>query len=96
MRTVILNNLPNIKTNNTRLRTGFRKIHRPDGIWQYKIGSGEIVIFTPDNERILTNQSVVTGMSWYDLERGHWKKTFKGVTPEHITKFIEGVFELNQ
>jgi|TARA_Y100000310_G_C20691033_1_gene822213 hypothetical protein len=75
--------------NDIKLRSGFRKLQRSNGLWQYKIGVGGIVIFTPENKRILTNQSKVSGLSWDNLERGYWKRWFKGITPKHIDKFID-------
>ncbi len=59
------------------------------GTWQYRIGSGDIVIFSPNDSRYLTNQSEVTGMSWDNLERGYWKGWFKGIGPGDIRKWIE-------
>jgi len=66
-----------------------RKVHIDDQEWTYKIGSGAIVIWSPEGKKHLTNQSVVTGMSWDDLERGKWKGTWKGIGPKLIKEHIE-------
>ena len=65
-----------------------RKINIQGREYKYKIGKGDIVIITPSNKKHITNQSIVSGISWENLERGYWKGWFKGVTPSMIKQYI--------
>jgi hypothetical protein len=70
-------------------KPGFRKLVLASGVWCYRVGKGFIAIFSPTGQKYVTNQSEVSGMSWSDLERGYWKKWFKGIGPGMIRQWIE-------
>ena len=65
-----------------------RKIHINGDEYSYKIGKQFIQIFPPSGIKIIINQSEVSGMTWVGLERGYWKKWFKGITPKMIKEYI--------
>lgn len=74
----------------TKIISGFHRIHRLDGLWQYRIGrSGGIVLFSPNNTRIKTDQSEVTGISWDEIERASWKGYATGIKPSNIEHYID-------
>lgn len=83
-----------MKSNKMEIRRGFRKLVLDSGVWQYCIGkTGFVVIFSPTMYRYLTNQSVLTGISWNDLERLCWKNSGYdhpgNLKPSHIKLYIE-------
>jgi hypothetical protein len=65
-----------------------RKIHLFGKVWEYIIGNGRIVIWSPDGKKYLTDMSEVSGWSWTDIERGTWKGYFS-ITPQMIKDHIE-------
>ncbi len=67
-----------------------RKVHfGPDEIWSYRIGQMMVKIRTPKGTTTTTVLlSTLTGMSEEDLERGLWKKTWRGVGPQEIKNYI--------
>ena len=65
-----------------------RKVHINGQKYWYKIGKVFIPIFTPNGVKFLANQSLVSGLSWNELERGYWKGWFKGITPKMIKEYI--------
>ena len=80
-----------------KIRRGFRKLRLGSALWQYRIGkhAGNVVIFGPSGIRYLTNQSILTGISWNDLERLEWKNAGSdhpgNIRPSHIRSFIEAI-----
>lgn len=69
-----------------------RKIHfGDDEVWSYRVSSMFVLVREPDPSR-LHRISVcdVTGMSFSDIERGCWKRWWKGIGPGEIRAYIEG------
>lgn len=66
-----------------------RKIHIDEEEWIYRIGRQFIVIWSPNNNKYLTNLSEVSGLSWSNIERNIWKGNWKGIKPSEIKKYIE-------
>ena len=75
-----------------RIRSGFRKIIIDGSLWQYKIGRGSIVIFSPTNERHISWLSDLLELTPMDFERLHWKNRGTdhagNVKPHHIERHI--------
>ena len=76
----------------TRIRRGYRKIHRTEGIWQYKVHGWEISIFSPTNKKIsivMADLAEYKGWEWTDFERACNKGYHAGVEPNDIINHIE-------
>lgn len=65
-----------------------RKVHIGTEVWEYRLGKGSAVIFHPNGYKTVVDYSQLTGKSWDDIERGHWKKYFS-VTPRDVAAYIE-------
>jgi len=70
------------------MRKGRRAVHIDGKAWEWKVGKESILIWSPEGEKHVTDQSQVTGMSWDSLERGYWKGWFKGITPSMVKEWI--------
>ena len=67
-------------------RHGFKTLHRPDGIWQWKVGRKNVIIYSPTNQKIIADcQSVANVGDW---ERAVWKR-YDQITPAMVTKWID-------
>jgi len=59
-----------------------RQIHLPSGVWTWEMRRIQILIRNPDGSKTWTvTHSEMTGWSWYELERAHWKRA--GNRPVH-------------
>lgn len=69
-----------------------RKIHfGANEVWTYRVSSMFVLVREPDPSK-LHQVSVcdVTGMSFNDIERGCWKRWWKGIGPGEVRAYIEG------
>ena len=66
----------------------WRTISVNDEIWKFHIGRTKIFLLSPNNVKYIRTQSQITGMNWDSLERGYWKKWFKGIGPKMIQEYI--------
>lgn len=73
------------------MRRAKRRLVLSTGEWRWFYGRGNgITIWSPSGRKHVTNAREVTGRSWSDIERGHWKRTPDGtVSPSHIRAYIE-------
>jgi len=67
-------------------RRGFRKIHHKSGVWQYKIGNRDAVLYSPDGDRHLVSCGILARLD--DFERARWKR-YDQITPQMIVDWIE-------
>ena len=67
-----------------------RKIHIGASIWTYSVRKNYVQIRTPDlNQTYKIDFPILTGLSWNEIERSHWKKTNgANITPSMIKKCI--------
>lgn len=65
---------------------GWRKIVVDGAMWRYRIGRSGVEARTP-SRKFYDQLPAVTGMTWYDIERGQWKRWFS-VTPKTIAEWI--------
>lgn len=67
-----------------------RRIHFSEReAWSYRIGNHGVLIRPPDNtETFRVPLTEITGMSWDELERGHWKGWWDGVGPQEVKGYI--------
>ena len=63
-------------------------IHINNQEYKYKIGKYFIHIFNSNGAKTITNQSIISGLSPDELEKGYWKKWFTGITPQMVKDFI--------
>ena len=68
------------------MRRGFRKLHRSDGIWQYKVGRQYVVIFSPDGFKIQATCSEVSGIDDWDRAR---HKGYAVLRPSRISIWLD-------
>jgi hypothetical protein len=66
-------------------RHGFKKLHRSDGIWQWKAGRSCVLIYSPTNQKIIAFCQDVANVG--DWERARWKK-YDQITPAMVEKWI--------
>jgi hypothetical protein len=64
-----------------------RTIVANNKIYKYKIGQQNIVI-KEDKKSTIVGFDELTGLSWYVIEHGNWKKNFH-ITPKIIANWIE-------
>jgi hypothetical protein len=82
----------NTKMNETKRRKSFRKLVIGDDMWQYKVGRGDIIIYSPDNKQHAVRLNVFLGLDWNTIERLHWKMCgdhAANVRPGAIRTWIE-------
>ncbi len=73
----------------SKMRSGFRKIHLGEKVWQYKVGRGYVNIYDPQNHRHNVRTSDITGETSDEIERGIFKGYWKGVRPSQIKQWIK-------
>ncbi len=68
---------------------GFRKIVVNGKTWWWRYGH-TVVAFTNEEpkETRKVDLRTLTGMTWTDIERGHWKRWFK-LTPKDIATWLQ-------
>ena len=70
-----------------------RKLHIGNEIWEYRVGSGTIVVVTPLGNKAYIPCHEVKGLSPDDFDRGKYKKTSDGtITPSELKAYIERNF----
>lgn len=69
-------------------KKGYRKIIVKGKLWWWRFGH-EVVAFNDETgEKKVIGLNKLTGLSWPDIERGHWKKWFC-LTPKDIEKWLK-------
>lgn len=68
-----------------KLRHGFSKIHRNDGIWQWKVGISYVLIYDPNGKRYQVSCETISGVR--DWERAKYKG-YDQITPSMINSWI--------
>ena len=63
-----------------------RKIVVNDKTYLYRISKGNTVIRCDGKTKII-DHSKLTGRSWYDIERGTWKRYFH-IKPKEVADYI--------
>ena len=77
------------------MRRGFRKLHLDSGVWEYRIGTANIQIFSPAGLKFCPTVSEVTGLSWDAIERGRYKRTGENeVVPSQVREWILNASEV--
>ena len=75
-----------------RRRNGFTQLVLDSGTWQYKVGMGNVTIYSPEGVRSCPNHSQVTGLTWNAIERCHWKNSgtdhMANIKPSTMKKWI--------
>jgi hypothetical protein len=64
------------------MRKDFRRVHLPDGIWQYRVGEWTILLYSPVGARHLTTVNQIRDLS----ESCHWQPA---IGPDDIAAWIE-------
>jgi hypothetical protein len=68
---------------------GFRKIIVDGKLWWWKYIKSNVVAYLDETkEKRVIDLRTLTGLSWDQIERGHWKKYFS-VTPKDIEKWLK-------
>lgn len=65
-------------------------------VWTWRAGRGSVVVRDPDRRSYVVDMSTLTGASWSDIERSHWKQCRGGcheITPAIVRKYIEDVIK---
>jgi len=74
------------------------KIHikTPKGleVWTWRHSGFHTVIRDPDRKSYVVDQSILTGVSWANIERSHWKGgTAHEFGPAVVREYIENVIK---
>lgn len=74
----------------TKIRSGYRKVHRHEGIWQYKInGCWNIFLYSPKNNKTTISMSDFTGIPSDVIDRNADKGHYPAIGPGDIDKYID-------
>lgn len=79
-----------------KIRKSFSKVHIDGRIWQYKIGTTYVVIYSPNGEKYLVNRSDIDVKIKFSLKDGEagWEKykNFRATSfgqPSRMKQFIK-------
>ena len=70
----------------TKKRKGYRLLHLPNGVWQYRVGRSEVVIRSPQGKRRNVPCQELSGVD--DWERACHKR-YGHITPSMVREYIE-------
>ena len=65
-----------------------RKLHIQEKEWKYKIFGSRIIIFDPYDKKFNVNMSDFTGMTWSELEKIAWKRSWFQIKPSDVKEYI--------
>lgn len=71
-----------------KIRLRYRKIHQPDGIWQYFVGKTSVVLYSPTGQKYVESCHKIARID--DWERAKWKGYGK-IEPFMIVDWIKSL-----
>lgn len=86
---------PRLSSNSQKKRKGYRSIHLPNGVWQWKTDGVEVIIYSPTRERVsilywdmLSTTEEAFRKKWNESKVGNVWYAGECITPGEIRDFI--------